>query len=607
MGVVTPQQVAVLRQSRTVRSRQKRHQAISWWHPLRRLFTTSFGDLLLVLVIFAVAVAIRQPNLLRLPHFTDETVETHWALSIYRGEIFPLTASDRYYGPLHAYILAGAYKSFGLSLGLTRGLVLVFGAATVSLTYLLGRTIAGRLAGLIAAGFMATAVQHIVVNSHVAWQNSTTPFYTTLAFLCFARYLHVLGAPAPSDQLESTKPRRLSSGWWIVATGFVYGLTLHTHPGTIVIAPGLALALLMVLFRQRTWQILRTPWPWLGLVSGLVAYSPVLIFNLANDLAGLERVQTRRSYAYEMSLTFEKYWLNQRDLWLELTRMLSDPTHVPDQLVQYLTSPFLLVMVTLCLGGMVLLAWRGMPLPLSVLLSTALIMPAFNRAYGQDWDRFMLTGRYITFLLPLAFIGAAVALLAIWQTVARWLSEHVRSINFRRGAATAATLLVLALILYPLLPLTRYYTEESAVDPDNASFLATVDFLRTHHNGSTPIIVGRKLDKVDLKDGAEAREIFAWLLTLERMPHMLPRENLLGVAELLPTIPADQPHAFPLLIMTRDECFQMDDRRPFQRVSPRYRLRELYWGKPSYYAVYRYLPPGQVGNCFPATGPEPGE
>jgi hypothetical protein len=51
----------------------------------------------------------------------------------------------------------------------------------------------------------------------------------------------------------------------------------------------------------------------------------------------------------------------------------------------------------------------------------------------------------------------------------------------------------------------------------------------------------------------------------------------------------------------------MPDRRPFQRVSERYRLRELYPTLPSYYAVYRYVPPGEPGNCMPATGPEPGE
>ena len=63
----------------------------------------------------------------------------------------------------------------------------------------------------------------------------------------------------------------------------------------------------------------------------------------------------------------------------------------------------------------------------------------------------------------------------------------------------------------------------------------------------------------------------------------------------------------PLIIMTRDECWQMRDRRPFQRISERYRLRELYWDLPSYYAVYRYVPADEPGGCMPATGPEPGE
>lgn len=71
------------------------------------LLASRWGEGLLLLAIFLVALTIRWPYLLRLPHFTDETVEIEWALSIWRGEIRPLTASDRYYGPLHPYLEIG--------------------------------------------------------------------------------------------------------------------------------------------------------------------------------------------------------------------------------------------------------------------------------------------------------------------------------------------------------------------------------------------------------------------------------------------------------------------------------------------------------------------
>ena len=67
--------------------------------------------------------------------------------------------------------------------------VMVFGALTVALTYLLGRVIAGRLVGVLGAALLAAAPQHIIVNSHIAWQNATTPFYATLTFLALTIYL----------------------------------------------------------------------------------------------------------------------------------------------------------------------------------------------------------------------------------------------------------------------------------------------------------------------------------------------------------------------------------------------------------------------------------
>ena len=594
---------------------------------LAQFFASRRGDALLVLLLFLGALAIRWPYLLRLPHFTDETVEIQWALAIARGEIFPLTASDRYYGPLHPYLVAAAHQLFGPSIWLPRAIVMVFGALTVALTYLLGRALAGRVVGLIGAGLLATAPQHIIVNSHIAWQNSTTPFYATLTFLALTLYLNAergtrnaelrpVGSrgvvPTIEPKYSAAAPaatgfRVPRSAFWLLLAGFCYGLTLHTHPGTIVLAPALALTFLLVVWRARAWRVLRTPWPWLAPVAGVVAYSPVLIYNLTNNLAGVERVQTRRNYAYETQLTWEKYWQNQGDLWLELARIVSNPMRIPAERAHYLTSPFMLLMVGLSLVGIGLLAWRRQPLPLCALLCTALIMPAFNKAYGQTWDRYMLTGRYVTFLLPLAFIAAGVAILALLGLLARVVPGEWQRPTPRRVLVVAAGVVLTLLILYPLQPLSRYYTHEAAKDPANASFLATIAFLRETRAPRTPIVIGRLLAKVDLKDGADAREIFDVLLDLEPMPHTSPQDTRAGIEQIVASVAPGDTEALPLIIMMRDECWQMPDRRPFQRVSERYRLRELYPTLPSYYAVYRYVPPGEPGNCMPATGPEPGE
>jgi 4-amino-4-deoxy-L-arabinose transferase-like glycosyltransferase len=591
--------------------RRKARRSPAFSSLLRRL-DPRWIDPAIVLALFVLALLIRWPYLIRLPHITDETVEIQWALAIARGEIFPLTASDRYYGPLHPYIVAGLHRLFGPSILLPRIIVMVFGALTVALTYLLGRALGGRVVGVIGAGLLATAPQHIIVNSHIAWQNSTTPFYAVLTFLALTRYLNALRGRQQSDGTavltdSPLAPSFRNGGFWLLVAGFCYGLTLHTHPGTIVLAPALALTFLAVVWRARAWSVFRSPWPWLTPVVGVIAYGPVLLYNITNNLAGVQRVQNRRSYAYEMNLTWEKYGQNVGDFWLQMARIISNPMRIPAERVHYLTSPFMLLMIVLCLTGIAVLAWRRQPLPLCALLCTALIMPAFNKAYGQTWDRYMLTGRYVTFLLPLAFIAAGIVIAAGIGWL--WRLSRARGQQLTLGVAIlgVAGSAVLLLVLYPLQPLFRYYTHESAKDPANASFLATVDFLRETREPRTPIIIGRMLYKVDLKDGSDAREIFDLLLDLEPMPHTSPQDTRAEIDRVVRQAAPGDTEALPLIIMMRDECWQMADRQPFQRVSERYRLRELYWTLPSYYAVYRYVPEGQPGNCMPASGPQDGE
>ena len=106
-----------------------------------------------------------------------------------------------------------------------------------------------------------------------------------------------------------------------------------------MLAPALALTVLVVVARARAWAIFRTPWPWLAPIAGLLAYGPVIGYNLANDLAGVERVQTRRNYAYETALSVEKYLQNGGDLWRELARIVSNPMRIPEEGSHYFTSP----------------------------------------------------------------------------------------------------------------------------------------------------------------------------------------------------------------------------------------------------------------------------
>ncbi|MHB8645286.1 MAG: ArnT family glycosyltransferase [Thermomicrobiales bacterium] len=540
---------------------------------IRRVRPFRVGEGALVAVLVFAATAIRLPDLLRYPHFTDETVEVGWALQIWQGAHFPLTASDAYYGPLHAYLVAGCLWLFGPSLILPRVIVLVIGVLTVVVTYWLGRELGGQSVGLVAGALLATAPQHIIVNSHVAWQNATTPFYAALCCWALVRGLHT---------------RR---GGYLLASGGLFGLTLQTHPGTIVLLPALLATFATALGARRSWALLRRPWPYFAVLAALITYSPVLIYNARTHLSGIVRIQTHRSYAYETHPSWGRYWHNLANLLFELMRMIANPTRIPAHRWQYFTDPHLMIVAALCLAGLVLLAHKREPLPLFALLSVALIMPRFNHAYGVEGDRFMLTGRYVAFLLPLLAVAIAVAAVTLGMLFRDRFARHGREITHAAGRVIPVVSLAI-LVFYPLVPLTHYYQQEARRDPDNGSLLATVRFVSATRGNHTPVLIDKNLDRIDLHDGAAVAEILDSLLTLDRVTHHIVEvHQVLG--EMTRNLDPHDTQALPLVIMTRHQYYRMRKQVPLTRISPRYMLRELYPGLASYYAVYRVAPSGR--------------
>jgi hypothetical protein len=573
---------------------------------------------LLILALFGFALLLRWSNLMRLPHFTDEIGEIRWALRIYNGEEFPLTAQVKYFGPLHHYILAACLWIFGPSLTLPRTLVCIIGGLTVVTTYLVGREIGGWRLGALGAAFLATLPQHIVVNSHVAWENSTTPFYATLVFYTLLRAIRALpGEDAPAR-------RYTPAAHWLIACGFCGGLMLQTHVGTVVLAPALALALIFALRRERAWVLLRSPWLYASPVAAVLAYAPVLIANVSDGMSGFRRAQGR-DYAFVADPAVNTYFYNLQNFLFQLARMISNPFRTPERALHYLTSPYMLIAVGLALFGLLLLARHGQPLPLLAALSAALTMPYFNHAYGVDGDRYLLTGRYVAFLLPPLTIAVAAGALALANWGVRQAARGMNALTTRRAAdssrpestsriphrafAILPALLILALLLYPIIPLRRYYTHESQLDPDNATFLETVEFVkRVRGTSNAPVLIGPLFRKVDLKDGADALDILDILLTLERVPHRIVDNPSVEIAAIGDPIEPSNVAEQPIVIMMRDECFPIRETAPLLRLSGRFRLRELYWDSPSYFGVYRYqrdLPPG--GRCLPTGGPTPGD
>ena len=123
----------------------------------------------------------------------------------------------------------------------------------------------------------------------------------------------------------------------------------------------------------------------------------------------------------------------------------------------------------------------------------------------------------------------------------------------------------------------------------------------------TPVWIDGYLDKIDLQDGVDARDVLDTLFTLDGSPHRVVDDPGAELRRLGPTLDPHDTEALPIVVMMRDRCFPLRGAVPLQRVSGHLLLRELYWELPSYYAVYRYAPPPAPAGCVAPTGPVPGD
>jgi YYY domain-containing protein len=164
------------------------------------------------------------------------------------------------------------------------------GALTVLLTYLIGRDVYNRYAGLIAAAFLATAMLH-VQTSHFATVDVLVGFWSTLAVYAFVKI--------------SRKPRLI----WYLISAVAIGFAVSTKWSGVTL-PGV----LLVAHAAATWgnsgnsRVIR----WIHLLwLTLAGIFTLLFFKAASSMDPLFN-ETLRSFYY----TFFDYWEGAPLLWM---------------------------------------------------------------------------------------------------------------------------------------------------------------------------------------------------------------------------------------------------------------------------------------------------
>jgi 4-amino-4-deoxy-L-arabinose transferase-like glycosyltransferase len=440
----------------------------------------SWLDGVLVAAVTGLALAVRLPYLMQVPRLGDEVFEALQAMHIAKGESYPLIGVNPMFGPLFAYLLAACFRLGGFSPLIPRLLALVGTVAAVDFTYVLARRRLGDpLGAALAATLVALTPTYIVVNSHLGYSNSLTPTFTTATLLvlvvAFERH----------------------SGPWLVVAGLLAGLSLQTHLSVLPMLLGLA-AWFMLQRQGRHW--LRTKWPWLAVLAGAVAYSPVIWYNLSSRLGTLREL-ANHPYAYSGRVGLARYAENLRLLLWQSDWTMSGRMPLAREAALW---PWLgRVRVVWFLGALLFAIRRRDGLLFALLAAVVALVPAVNNLYTQTMGT-----RYVAWLLPLVATAQAAFLSAVLRS---WHSDLGRMLIL--GSA-------IVLVLFPLVPLGTYYVDLQNRQRVNVDLLRLSETIGQGPGAGTLVVIDEDVDKMYLSNAGTVLTAMEYLLTLQDIPHV---------------------------------------------------------------------------------------
>ena len=457
-------------------------QGNSLWRVLK-------SDVVTACALTLVGLLTRLPYVTLIPLYHDETASAIYALAIKLGGFMPLVNVDPYHGPVFPYLLAASLYLFPSPLT-PRIFAMITGALTVGITYGLARAMGlGRPWATLAGLLMTANPIHILINSHLADSSFIIPLFSTAFLAALARAV------------------RRDSGPWLIVAGALLGLAGQAHPTVALMLPGVAVWFLL----QRTpggldWRRqssrqspigFRTRWPYLAAAVVLLVYAPVIIHNMRTSLAAVQEVTQHRLYAWEPVTSLGMYLQNMWRLALQLCRQVSGVLEGNETFRDLMGLPLLLS--AWAVAGLIYTARKGASLPALAVLSQMLVMPGLSSYYGL-----YLETRYTIQLAPLMFVAMAALAADVWEIMRPYPpalssvedARQRKKRGRRRAMAWLAGALLVALSLWPLTLLARYYQHQLAAGRTTAPNYAFVDDVMRQWHGES-ILISKSLGPFD--------------------------------------------------------------------------------------------------------------
>ncbi len=439
-------------------------------------------DLVTCAGLFLLALLVRLPYLHLVPRFTDEFNEVLWAWRVADEGWRPLTHNSQHIGIVYPYLLAALFGLVGPSIELPRFFVTVFGACLAPATYALGCTVTRRAAAFLAATLVSASSALVLINCHIAYSSSLTPFFVTLA-LCLT-----MGIWSPRQ------------AWLLPLAGVAWGVALQTHPAA---APWLAGVTLGILSNPDSRQSMRKAGPWLVLVGAALSYSNMIVHNLTTDFGTLRAMQAKPGYFASVAIAPAEYSSRLR---LELVTLVTAVAGVPDLTLSEPVASSLAIGALAALGAS---AWsrrrsRGGILAVA-LLSAVLVSPLFNARFSYPSGT-----RYLCPALPVVFVLFADAILSVWS----WRPSGLW-LRLTRSAVLGGLLIALGL---PVAWLSMTYKRAEGNGQTNRSIIALVEAAAAS-DLPKPVILDSHLDWRKVEGGGLLGGVTRYLLTMREVPY----------------------------------------------------------------------------------------
>ena len=407
--------------------------------------------------LFVLALLVRIPYLLTAPGYKSNELEV--TMQLFRGERFPLYNQHPHIGALANYINASAFWIFGLHYWIPRLIILVMGSLTVAILYPLGKRLVGSSSAFLAALLLAGSFYHIFELSHIAWSNSMTPFFV----VCFLLSLMI--------GLQETK------SFWLILSGFLFGLALQTHPSVITLIPAVV-SIFLLQGKKNILSWCKKPALYLAILAVVIGYGNMLYYNLISRFGSIHGAMTYPTYALEQHPGAFSYVQNTGGAWLLLLRLVSGGAEDQASSLSYWKNPFLVLCAAGLLVGIILCIKDKKWEILALLASPILLIPVLNQGY--DLCKF---GRYLGFLIPIAYLLIAYAAMELLRFIPS------RSERARKFLPMFGIVLTAAFFVYHQIELKKSYIELQRQDQTMHAFQQIRSILLKNYERKTSWIL----------------------------------------------------------------------------------------------------------------------